>query len=167
MRIISTLVLLLVLTFAAPAEAAKPYSPSRWGLGAMIGDPTAFSVKHWLGGTNAIDFALGTGPGLRFHADYLFGLARLAQERSLNLDLYLGVGGIVGESRGRCGWVRDHHWCHGDDDLFAGVRVPFGLDFVFRTAPIELGLELAPGAWIAPDVHVGLIDASLFVRVLL
>jgi len=166
MRIIGTLATLLALTFATPA-AALPHNPSRWGLGFMVGDPTAFSVKHWFGGPNAIDFALGSGPGLRFHADYLFGLARLASERSMNLDLYLGVGGLVGEARGRCGWIHDHHWCHDHGDAFAAVRVPFGLDFVFRTAPVELGLELAPGMWVAPDVDIGLIDAALFVRLLL
>ncbi len=167
MKIIQALLLLVTLSVAMPAEAAPPSNPSRWALGFMVGEPTGLTLKKWLGGPNAFDVGVGTGPGLRLHADYLFGLARLARESSMNLDLYVGVGGVVGVNRGYCGWIHGDRFCHRGDDAFGGVRVPFGLDFVFKSAPLELGLEIAPGIWVSRPVYVGLMDANLFVRFLL
>lgn len=158
--------LLVLLTAAGPAQAARPAMPSSWALGFTLGDPTGLSAKHWLGGPDAIDFGLGFGPGVRVQADYLFGLARLARERSLYLDLYLGAGGVIGTGDGYCVWRRGHHFC-GDDGGFFGVRVPFGIDFILRQAPLELGLEIAPGVWAGHGHIHGMLDGLLFLRFLL
>jgi hypothetical protein len=73
----------------------------------------------------------------------------------------------VGVARGYCGWYRHAHHCHDDGDAFAGVRVPFGLDFILRQAPIEFGFEIAPGLWLNTPFSATLIDANIFVRFLL
>lgn len=157
---------LLVLLAARPAEAAKPSRRASWGLGFMLGEPTAFTVKHWLGGPNAIDLALGTGPGLRLHGDYLWGLSRLASSRDIDLDLYVGAGGAVGLGDGWCGFYRGRRFCD-DDRAWIGARIPFGLDLLLRQAPLEFGLEVAPGIAIGEPGVGGLLDVAFIVRVLL
>lgn len=164
MRSILRLTLVLgLLATAGSAQAAPPSNPSQWALGFMLGEPTGITAKHWLGGPNAIDFGLGVGPGLRFHGDYLFGLARLSSDRSLKLDLYGGLGAAISTGRGYCGWWRGGRYCH-DGDPFIGLRVPFGLDFLLSPAPLELGFEIAPGLWIGDPGVATMLDVLAFVR---
>lgn len=155
---------------ATPAVVrAEPVSqPAGWGLGLMLGAPTGLTVKRWNGGANAWDVGLGVGPGLRLHADYLWGLAQLLSDKSdLTLDLYLGVGPVLGAARGWCGTAyRPRDKC-GDGGLFGGARVPFGLDVRLARAPFTFGLEVAPGVWLSPDFVDGLLDVLLFGRFLL
>lgn len=164
-RLRAPLLLALFLLLPWRAEAAPVNHPDRWALGLMLGGPTGISAKHWLGGSDAIDIGLGTGPGLRLHADYLFGLAQLlSNTRDAKMDLYLGVGGVVGVARGWCGYYDRRRYC--DGDAFVGARVPIGLDITLRRVPLEFGLEFAPGIWFPGPAH-GLFDAFLFARVLL
>jgi hypothetical protein len=140
--------------------------PRRWGLGIQIGAPTGLTLKRYLG-RDAIDFYVGGvyGPGLRVGADYLFGLAQLADSPSVNLDLYVGVGPFVGLLRGPCAGVSS--WpgtCDGDGYL--GGRVPIGLELVSKRAPFSLGLELAPAFAVAPNRAGVLLDVNLAARVL-
>ncbi|AKU91492.1 hypothetical protein [Vulgatibacter incomptus] len=155
--------------FAAPAQAAPVRQPNAWGLGFMLGSPTGITAKHWLGGSDAIDIGVGAGPGFRVHADYLWGVAQLLNNTSdLHLDFYIGAGGLLGVARGWCSWYDDHHrryrsFCN--DGGFLGVRVPVGLDFVLRRAPISLGIEIAPGIVVSPHDADALVDAFFFARV--
>jgi len=129
----------------------------------MLGYPLGLTAKYWLGGANAIDLGVGAGPGFRVHADYTWGLAQvLTKKTDLTLDLYLGLGGGFAFGSGYCGFYGDR-FC--GDRAFVGVRVPFGLDFRARRAPVNFGLELAPGIWVGNYV-TGLFDAFLFVRFL-
>ena len=152
---------------AAPVRAEPVSQPDGWGLGFMLGAPTGLTLKKWNGGANAWDLGLGVGPGLRIHGDYLWGLAQLLTNKStLTLDLYLGVGPVIGVERGWCGTsYRPRHDC-GNGALFAGARVPFGLDMRLARAPVTFGLELAPGLWFGRDFVSGLLDVFLFVRFL-
>lgn len=79
--------------------------PDRWSAGLMIGDPFGITFKRYLG-RDAVDLDLGVayGPGLRFGADYLWGLAQLAPGSSaLGLVLYLGAGPFIGALERPCG----------------------------------------------------------------
>lgn len=157
-----------ILAFSVEAGAAPVRQPSSLGLGFLAGSPTALSLKYWLGGSDAIDLAVGAGPGLRVHGDYLWGIAQLLPNtRSGQLDLYLGAGAILGTARGWCGWYgrgRDR-FCHGDP--YIGMRVPVGLDFRLRQAPLSFGLEIAPGIAVSSHYAGGLVDAAFFARVVL
>ena len=160
--------LVVALLALLPTTAlARPVSqPEGWGIGLMLGSPTGINAKHWMGGANAVDLGLGTGPGLRFHADYLFGLAQLASNEDLTLDFYLGGGAAVGVPGGSC-WRGYYAKRFCGPDGYLGVRVPLGLDMRLRSAPIDLGLEAAPGIWVGPELTAGLWDVMLLVRVLL
>ena len=135
-----------------------------WGLGLMLGYPIGLNAKYWLGGANAVDIAVGGGPGFRVHGDFDWGLAQLLRNKSdLTLDLYLGVGGAIGFASGFCGYYGDR-FCR--DRFVVGARVPFGIDARLRRAPVNFGLELAPGIWVGNYVE-GLFDVFIFVRFLL
>ena len=153
------------LFFGAALSRAEPVSHQEsWGLGLMLGSPLGINAKHWLGGANAFDLAVGGGPGLRFHGDYEWGIAQVLKNKSdLTLDLYLGVGGVVGFGSGLCGYYPDR-FC--SSNVYGGARVPFGLDFQLARAPVNFGLELAPGILFGNDGVGALFDVFLFVRYL-
>ena len=154
----------------APAHAEAVSQPEGWGIGLMLGAPTGLTVKHWNGGANAFDLGLGVGPGLRLHGDFLWGLAQLMTNKSdLTLDLYLGVGPVLGVSRGWCGTAYSPRDKCGkrDGDVFFGARVPFGIDARLARFPFTFGLEIAPGIWLNPNFVSGLFDVLLFGRFVL
>jgi len=141
--------------------------PERWSVGLMVGDPFGITAKRYLG-RDAVDLDLGLayGPGLRFGADYLWGLAQLTPGSStLGLVLYLGAGPFVGALERPCGpFFGDR--CAGGG-VYLGGRMPLGLEMIFRKAPVAVGLEIAPALAFAPGGAGFLIDALLTARVLL
>ena len=167
--------LLLCLSLSARADTvvvidtAPVYQAPRWGIGLSLGEPTGITAKRYLGGRNAFDVYVGGayGPGIRFGFDYLWGIAQLLSDRSsADLNFYLGVGPFVGVLRGPCAGLDNWRYdCNGD--LYAGGRMPFGLELKFRTAPFTVGIEVAPGIAFAPGRAGFLFDASLIARVLL
>jgi len=172
----AALALCLLSMAAQPARAdtlvivdapSTNYRTPAWGIGLILGEPTGFSVKRYLG-RDAVHVYLGGayGPGLRVGFDYLFGLARLQEGRNASLDLFVGLGAFAGALRGPCGGI--NNWqgdCNGDGYL--GARMPLGLEVRFHNAPISIGLELAPGLAFASGRSGLLVDADLAVRILL
>ncbi len=154
---------------ASGVQTRPVNEPARWALGLTLGEPTGISAKRYLGGRNSFDLNIDAayGPGLRIGADYLWGLAQLLSDRSsVDLDVYLGVGPFVGTLQGPCeNFGTWRHDCNGD--LYAGGRMPLGIEAVFQRVPVTLGLELAPGLAFAPGRAGFLLDASLMARVLL
>lgn len=159
------------------AQADSVNQPAGWGVGIMLGSPTGLTVKRWTGGANAWDVGLGFGgfgfnPGFRIHADYLWGLAQVLPDTSdVTLDIYLGVGPVVGVGYSRYGYCRDRYdrrYYNDCDDgyLYGGGRVPLGVDLRFQKAPIELALEVAPGAVIHEYGMSGMLDGVLIARFL-
>ncbi|HWV38228.1 MAG TPA: hypothetical protein VN033_07085 [Vulgatibacter sp.] len=159
------LFLALLLGASSAAEAAPVRQPSVNALGFMLGGPTGISFKHWFGGSDAFDVGVGAGPGLRLHADYLWGIAQLLSNTSdMHLDFYVGAGGVVGlGGHGWCGWYEGRGRCA--NGAYLGARVPVGLDLGLRRAPVNFGFELAPGVAISSHRAGGLVDAFLFGRV--
>lgn len=169
------------LSIATPARADAVNQPEGWGIGVMLGSPTGLTVKRWMGGSNAWDVGLGFGgfgfnPGFRLHADYLWGLAQILPDTSdVTLDLYLGVGPVVGFGMhgygygygGYCNdrYDRRYNNC-GTGYLYGGGRVPLGIDLRLQKAPIEFAVEIAPGAVIHEYGISGLLDGMLIARFL-
>ncbi len=168
---LAPVVLVVALMFSIPARpvrAAPVSHPAGLGIGLMLGDPTGLTLKQTLGGANAWDLGVGIGPGVRLHADYLWGLAQLLSNTStLSLDIYLGVGPVLGIARGWCGSSYDPGNACGGRGAFVGVRVPFGLEARLSRAPVTFGLEIAPGIWLGQNFSESLLDVFLFVRFLL
>ena len=156
----------LLATAGGAAHASPAVShPVGISLGLMLGDPTGLTLKQNLGGSNAWDLGVGVGPGLRLHADYLWGLAQLLSNTSaVTLDIYLGVGPVLGIARGWCGSSYNPNGVCGDRGVFAGARVPFGLEARLVRAPVSFGFEIAPGLWLGQNFASGLLDVFLFVR---
>ena len=116
-----------ILLLAAPL-ALSAQGRDGIGLGIMVGEPTGVSVISWLGGGNALDLVAAWSfaePGSFYlHADYQFhGFV----ERPLTL--FSGIGGFILLQ----------------DQPVLGLRIPFGVSFLFQQAPLDLFLEVAPG----------------------
>jgi hypothetical protein len=126
-------ILILFAGVNAQAEAPDP----EFGAGIMIGEPSGFSLKNWIGGRNAIDIGIAwsfsRSASLHIHADYLWHdfEAISSEER---FALYYGVGGRV-----KAG---------GDSRL--GVRGIVGITYFFHNAPVDAFLEIAPVIDLAP-----------------
>jgi hypothetical protein len=108
-------------------------APARqFGIGMVLLDPSGLTAKAWLGRGQAVDGAVGWSEWqdhyLHVQADYLFVDRRLTGDRNLDLDGYIGVGGKL---------------IFRDNDP-AWMRVPLGLDFKFKNAPLNFFFEVAP-----------------------
>jgi len=148
----------------------------RYGVGAVVGDPTGLSGKVWVGGTNAIDLGVGFyGYGLRggcfrerdgrqvcdrryghgstsLHLDYLWE-GKLIQ-RAAQLDWHVGVGARMFFLGDPCAY----------DCWNAGVRAPIGLDLTFHQPSfLEVFLEIAPVLYFAPSTFLAM-EGGLGVR---
>lgn len=105
-----------------------------FGAGIIVGEPTGVSVKGWLSPTTAIDAGLAWSmvheTSFHVHADYLIH-AFHAFETEEEIPLYYGIGGRIKTGE------------NGEDARF-GVRMVIGVDYMFRDAPIDIFLEVAP-----------------------
>jgi len=127
---------LAIVSLCMGVAAARPQGV---GLGLMGGDPSGFSLKVWTGYRTALDAGLGysylrygTAPAL--HADALWHTQSVVSDVDGYLPFYIGVGGRIkfaDEPRGY-------------PDLRLGVRIPFGVEYVFPTFPLGLFFELVP-----------------------
>jgi hypothetical protein len=166
---------LLVCASGAAHSTEVGYS-RKFGLGAMVGDPTGLSGKVWLGPTNAVDAGLGFyGYGFRggcfrdragrpicdrgygrgstsVHVDYLWESKLI--DRAVQLDWHLGAGGRVFFLGDPCA----------NDCWDLGVRLPIGLDLTFRQPTfLEVFAEIAPVFYFAPATFLAM-EGGLGVR---
>jgi hypothetical protein len=145
----------------------------KFGLGLELGEPDGLNGKVFVRPTGAIDFGLGYiydhyyyGDGLHIYADYLWHPAVIANTPSFALPFYVGVGLRL--------W--DFNYCVNNvcdyDGSAVGIRVPIGISFDFRNAPIDIFLQVIPVLdFLSGDYymryrdreHFG-IDASLGIR---
>ncbi len=136
------------------------------GVGLMVGTPTGISAKFWTSNVNAIDLGIGwsnngtwthLGNGyayyytqslLHIQVDYVWHAFHVirSQER---LPLYYGFG---------------LHFDSGNTVPTAiGVRGVGGIDWMPRTVPLDVFLEVAPVFYVAPTAGLGF-DAGLGAR---
>jgi hypothetical protein len=126
-RILASVIFLL-----AASALGSAAEPGRLGVGLILFDPSGLSAKAWLHRSTALAGGIGWSAEenhyLHIHADFLFFSRRLAADRNLNLDFYLGVGGKI---------------IFRDDDN-AWFRIPLGVDFLLRKSPLNFFFELVP-----------------------
>lgn len=146
----------LLSTSAAATEVGLNSHP--FGLGIMLGYPTAISAKYYLGGrANAIDAALasasyrfGERGGAYVHVTYLWHPSVLTSNEAFDMPWHVGIGGVV--------WSRYWGWRGPDQDWYgdtaAGVRVPFGLDFDLHDIRLQFFGDVAIHVFIVPGLFI-------------
>jgi hypothetical protein len=137
------------LAMAVPTAEARPRpqggsaftANKTFGLGIMVGAPTAIAFKYYLGADTAVDGGVGVirgfgRDGLHLHVDFLWHPVSLVDTGAFSLPLYLGIGGRVAD-------FDDDPDRYDDDDLNLGVRAPIGIMLDFNTVPLDVFFELA------------------------
>jgi hypothetical protein len=134
-RIASLLALALV---AGPRIAsAHDGAGGNLGVGLGVGAPTGLSIEIASQPLSTFEIAIGVDAfhGTDGYAHLVFkqGFVELANGATVAVPVYLGVGPFMADRR---------------DDRFGsnfdvGVRVPLGLDFDFKRAPLQLFAEIA------------------------
>lgn len=130
---------------AAEARPRGDYKTDKeLGVGIMLGAPSGLSGKYFLdGGKTALAMGIGSSYeyrdrdyyGTHVHLDIVWHLALLAKNPSFSLPFYLGAGLRL----------HDHdRYDRYDDHTHVGVRVPFGIAFDLRKAPLDIFLEFVP-----------------------
>jgi hypothetical protein len=140
MKKILSLLFLFIILFQMNSLAQN----KQFGLGIILGEPTGLSAKLWTTNENAFDFAAAWSfrrdGRLLLQADYVWHIFNLIHVSSGKLPFYVGIGGRV--------ILRD------DPDV--GVRIPFGLDYIFADAPVDIFFELVPILDLAPETDFDL-----------
>jgi hypothetical protein len=105
---------------------------SGFGVGVILGEPTGLSGKLWVSNQSAIDMGLAysfrSKGYFHVHADYLWHFPDIIQS-SERLPLYVGIGGRL---------------AFGKESGTVGIRIPFGIAFWPRSAPIDIFVECVP-----------------------
>ncbi|MDP2981718.1 MAG: hypothetical protein Q8O92_00120 [Candidatus Latescibacter sp.] len=129
------------------------------GVGVIVGEPTGVSIKKWIGGTRAVDAAaawsFSENKSFQFHADYLYHNFSLLRSKDFNgrLPVYYGVGGRIK--------LKDTG--QNDENALIGIRIPFGISYLFADAPVDLFAEVVPILDVTPDTDLD-INAAIGVR---
>lgn len=133
---------LAALSGSASAQARS----SHFGIGGTIIDPTGLSMKLRTNSPFSVQFYAGFsgwgynrhwgGGGFQISADFLWAID-IRPTRRTDFSFYFGVGPQI-EFAG---------WHNGNDhsNVFIGPRVPLGLDFEFKSRPLDVYVEFAPG----------------------
>jgi hypothetical protein len=123
-----------------------------FGAGVIIGEPTGISVKYWLNGKNALDYALGSSfssnSRIHLHVDYLWHEFGVFQSTE-TFVLYYGPGLRVKTRK--------------DGDSNFGIRGVMGIDWFVKTSPLDVFAEIVPVLDLAPDLKMT-VNAGIGVR---
>jgi hypothetical protein len=147
------LALLGLLFISVTAVQAQPKgNEGDKGLGIIIGDPTGVSFKAWLNSKHAFDLALAwtveRNDALHIHGSYLYHNNNFFNPNRGRMPLYYGIGGRV-KAR--------------EERTTVGVRIPFGIEYLFQGAPLGLFLEVAPILDLTPNTELD-INSGIGVR---
>jgi hypothetical protein len=153
-----TLLIALAIASICIGVAAAAH-PQGIGLGLMAGEPAGFSAKVWTGHRVALDAGLGYsywwyGQSLQVHGDVLFHSRSLTQSQDGYLPLYIGLGARVK--------LADE--AHNYPDMRVGLRIPFGLEYVFASVPVGLFLEMVPIFDVTPGTGFGYVNSAIGFR---
>ena len=137
------LVLLAVTGITVLAWASPIHQGRNFGLGLVAGEPSGLSWKYWQGSTNAFDGTLAwsflDAGYFRANAGYLWHNYKAIKVEQGKMPLYYGVGATLWG-----GHFHDH------DGANIGVRGVIGMEYIFKGAPFDLFLELAPTLDLVP-----------------
>ncbi|HLF34405.1 MAG TPA: hypothetical protein VI583_09215, partial [Cyclobacteriaceae bacterium] len=81
------------------------------------------------------------------HVDYLAHFMNALEVNQGQLPLYLGIGGSL--------------WTAADTHF--GVRIPFGINYIFGDVPLDIFAEIAPGMQLIPATDL-LLEGGIGIR---
>ena len=133
-----SVVLLLILLTSPSVSQDRGF-----GLGIIVGEPTGISMKGWLTSTTAVDGGLAwsfvRGTSFHIHADYLFHSFDVFKS-SERIPLYYGIGGRIKISEKAQSRI--------------GARGVIGIEYLLKSAPFDIFLEVAPILELAPETEL-------------
>ncbi|MEX0686887.1 MAG: hypothetical protein WD267_04850 [Balneolales bacterium] len=133
--------IILLLGFNSNCAVAQD-SRGTFGFGAMAGQPTGGTIKLWFNPRNALDGSFGWSlfeeedDNVYLHLSYLRHKYNDINVARGLMPYYFGLGGFS-----RLG-----------DNPISGVRIPFGLTYLFENDPLEIFVEVAPMIELTPSV---------------
>ena len=147
---------IVVLLLAAALANARTHDD--FGIGFMVGEPTGLSLKYWIDEESAIDgaaaWSYSENDSFQLHGDYLIHNYELLEADEL--PLYWGIGARLkfkdSDGRGR-----------NENYAIFGIRVPFGITYLFEDEPLDLFFEVVPVLDLSPDLDVD-INAAVGLR---
>lgn len=124
------------------------------GIGIMLGEPTGLNFKLRTVDEQAVAvgaaWSFTDNPSFQFQMDYLLHnfetLYSPGQKNSF--VLYYGLGGRVRLKDNSANKNKDN-------ETLIGLRLPLGISYLFRDAPVDFFGELAPILDIVPDTAFG------------
>lgn len=153
-----------VITLTPGPVAAEEYGQGHdIGIGGLVGEPMAFSMKWLIGGGHGLQAVFGFDvwyrDGFLTAVDWVWHPLIIVSQSKFDLSFHIGAGMFLGVWYNRywdygCRYdpaARRYYDCHDSDAGFGG-HFPVGLDFLFQDVPIELSLEFAPGVWFYPYI---------------
>lgn len=141
-KLISILVIL-----SGMSVFAEPVNLTGFGIGALIGNPTAISFKGHLGSSRYFDVAVAynatPADGMYVHGDYIIENQEAFQIQEELFNLYYGVG-----ARAYLADSKKHN-----DEVHFGPRVPVGVSYYFKDPAVEVFGELAGIVEVTPETE--------------
>lgn len=141
MKRASVIIFMLLIAFLSSNVSAQEKG---FGLGIILGEPTGISFKNWLGSKTAIDggiaWSFSKDESLHIHLDYLIHNFNIFEVKNNNLALYYGIGGRV----------------KAEEESRVGVRIPVGINYLFRDIPLDVFFELVPVLDLMPSTDFDL-----------
>ena len=172
MKFISALCLsaAIVLLSVPSAHAQRSAGSGPFGLGIVLGDPTAITGKYNLDERSAIDMGLAFDFSRwnLIYGDYHFmfpGAFRGNNAFVNQLSPYVGVGGILVMSNQDTVETRKQRYFNSTTDsrVALGIRIPLGIEWRTPSIPLGVFLELVPGIIVIPNT-TSFTNAGLGVR---
>jgi len=121
---------------------ALPAQDRGFGAGVFLGEPTGIALKSWTGPRTAwaaaAAWSFGHEDSLHFHFDYLMHNFNLIKTDREPLPFYYGVGIRIKDDR----------------DVRIGVRIPIGINYMFKKAPLDIFLEFVPVFDVVPSTDL-------------
>ena len=159
---------LFILSFSVSAQ--KSASGYKTGLGLRGGYYAAgLSIKHFMKSDAAVEGILGTGSRRRGLMLTLLYEKHATAFQARGLKWFYGLGGHVGNYRGRYYYVVDrkgraYYDYYNDNFVAVGVDGILGLEYKFADIPFTLTLDFKPFAEAVPGGIYGYGDAGVTVR---
>jgi hypothetical protein len=147
--------LLLTLVFLLSINLSTAQSPKgkSTGVGVVLGDPTGATLKYWTGNMEAYNFYIGNS----YFGELTVGVDYMQHYNAFNssvFNVHLAGGVVAGLGNGNSGWIRkgkDDGFYYRDGKTFGvGARGMLGLNFVPKSSPFEISLEVGPFLGISP-----------------